>query len=165
VRIDKWMSRPPASVKPLDTIQHAREIMENRRINQLPVVVRQQIVGLITDRDLRDAFPSVFADRKSTTNLPDPGKITVEEVMTPNVVTIDAAETIEKAVRMMIRERFGSVPVVDGDHLVGILTRSDILRAFVTLCESMKPTALPEPSEHPESKQSKERARKRASTR
>ena len=72
MRIDKWMTREVEKVKPLDSILRAREIMEKRRINQLPVVFRGEVVGIITDRDLRDAFPSVFADRKTIRTLPDP---------------------------------------------------------------------------------------------
>jgi acetoin utilization protein AcuB len=162
VRIDKWMSRPPESVKPLDSIRHAREIMETRRINQLPVIVRKQIVGIVTDRDLRDAFPSVFADGKVVKGAPDPAKITVEQVMTSNVVTLAPDDNIENAARLMLQERFGSIPIIDGEQLVGVLTRSDILRAFVALCESMKPTVLPPAKTPPESEESKKRAKQRA---
>ena len=58
--VANWMTKRVATVKPLDTILHAREILEDRRVNQLPVVVGEEVVGIITDRDLRDAFPSVF---------------------------------------------------------------------------------------------------------
>ena len=60
IRIREWMTSPIVSIKPRDTILHAREIMEKARINQLPVVVRSRLVGIVTDRDLRDAFPSVL---------------------------------------------------------------------------------------------------------
>jgi acetoin utilization protein AcuB len=162
VRIDKWMSHPPESVKPLDSIRHAREIMETRRINQLPVIVRKQLVGLVTDRDLRDAFPSVFADSNTAKAAPDPARISVEQVMTSNAVTLAPDDNIEHAARLMLQERFGSIPIVDGEQLVGILTRSDILRAFVALCESMKPTVLPPARTPPESEESKKRAKRRA---
>jgi acetoin utilization protein AcuB len=162
VRIDKWMSRPPQSVKPLDSIRHAREIMEARRINQLPVIVRKEIVGIVTDRDLRDAFPSVFADGKTAKGAPDPARITVEQVMTTNVVTLAPDDNIENAARLMLQERFGSIPIVAGEQLVGVLTRSDILRAFVALCESLKPTVLPPAQAPPESEESKKRAKQRA---
>jgi CBS domain-containing protein len=164
VRIDKWMSRPPQSVKPLDSIRHAREIMEARRINQLPVIVRKEIVGIVTDRDLRDAFPSVFADGNVTKGTPDPAKITVEQVMTTNVVSLAPDDNIENAARLMLQQRFGSIPIVEGAQLVGVLTRSDILRAFVALCESLKPTVLPPAQTPPESDESKKRARKRTRT-
>lgn len=162
MRIDKWMSRPPVGVKPLDSILRAREIMEARRINQLLVVVRNKIVGIITDRDLRDAFPSVFAEAAEPMAVADPARIKVEEVMTTNTVTLRPADSIQEAAKLMLRERFGSVPIVEDGKPVGILTRSDILRAFVSLCELLKPAELPPASATIESEASKNRARRRA---
>ena len=63
--VKEWMSRSLHVVKPHDSVRHAREILEQYRINQLPVVQRDRLVGIVTDRDLRDAFPSVL-DRPSS---------------------------------------------------------------------------------------------------
>jgi acetoin utilization protein AcuB len=134
VEIEKWMKRQLYSVKPLDSIRHARELMETHRINQLPVVVEGRVVGIITDRDLRDAFPSVFDSAYSAeTRRADPAVITVEAVMTPNVLTIGPKESMAKAARLMRRERVGAIPVIEGDRLVGLIARSDVLDAFVAL--------------------------------
>jgi acetoin utilization protein AcuB len=139
VEIEKWMKRPVYSVKPLDSIQHAREVMAQNRVNQLPVVVDSRVIGIITDRDLRDAFPSVFDSptRESTRTKrgTNPNDITVEMVMTPNVLTLGPKDSVGKAVQLMRTERIGAVPIVDANRLVGILTRSDVLDAFVELVE------------------------------
>ncbi|MFQ5668153.1 MAG: CBS domain-containing protein [Candidatus Binatia bacterium] len=130
------------TVKPLDSIQHARDIMEDRRVNQLPVVVDRRLVGIVTDRNLRDAFPSVFENppfgksRKRPHPGMSPDQITVEMVMTPHVLTLGPKDTVTDAARLMRRERIGAIPIVDGSHLVGILARSDVLDAFVALVES-----------------------------
>ena len=55
-----WMKPALITVKPRDSARHARELMERHRINQLPVVVDDRLVGIVTDRDLRDLFPSMF---------------------------------------------------------------------------------------------------------
>ncbi len=134
MEVEKWMTRQLHAVKPLDSIRHARELMESHRINQLPVVVEGRVVGIITDRDLRDAFPSVFDSAYSTeTRRADPAAIAVEAVMTPNVLTIAPKDSMVKAARMMRRERVGAIPVIDGNRLVGLITRSDVLDAFVAL--------------------------------
>jgi acetoin utilization protein AcuB len=131
------MKAPVYSIKPRDTIAHARALLEEHRINQLPVVVKGAVVGIITDRDLRDAFPSVFdasgfqGDSRKPTR--DPEQVTVEEVMTEKVLTLAPDAPLGEAAQLMRRERVGAVPVVEGDHLVGIVTRSDILLAFVRL--------------------------------
>ena len=139
MEIEKWMKRPVHSVKPLDSIQHAREVMAQNRVNQLPVVVDSRVIGIVTDRDLRDAFPSVFdstmREAPRTKRGTNPNEITVEMVMTPNVLTLGPKDSVGKAVQLMRKERIGAVPIVDANRLVGILTRSDVLDAFVELVE------------------------------
>jgi len=120
--------------------------METNRVNQLPVVVDHQVVGIITDRDLRDAYPSVFdAEHQRRTHageaLADPSHITVETVMTPNVVTLGPQDSVVEAARRMRRERIGAIPIADKGHLVGIIARSDILDAFAALAEPEHPDA------------------------
>jgi acetoin utilization protein AcuB len=123
-------------VRPLDSIAHARALLEEHRINQLPVVAKDRLVGIITDRDLRDAFPSVFEAPAFTGEAPrkpgrSPDQIRVEEVMTRRVFTMGPDERIDEAADLMRRERVGSVPIVERDSLVGIVTRSDVLDAFI----------------------------------
>src|SRR5206468_96918 len=102
IRIREWMTSAILSIKPRDTILHAREIMEKERINQLPVVVRSRLVGIVTDRDLRDAFPSVLnisGRRRRGRRRPSagPGDVYVEDVMTRNVLTVAPDGAIDHA--------------------------------------------------------------------
>ena len=136
------MKHPVVGVKPHDSIAHARELMEKHRFNQLPVVVDGRLVGIVTDRDLRDAYPSVFetaADDPRHAPAVNPKTIKVEDVMTANVVTLGPAASVEEAARLMRRERIGAIPVVDGHRLVGMLTRSDVLDAFLTVSDPRTP--------------------------
>jgi acetoin utilization protein AcuB len=141
VLIENWMTRHVHSVRPLDSIQHAREIMESQRINQLPVVVDGRVVGIITDRDLRDAYPSVFAASAHRTHhggdaVTDPSTIRVESVMTSGVVTLEPKGSVVDAARRMRAERIGAIPITENGRLVGIIARSDVLDAFAALAES-----------------------------
>jgi acetoin utilization protein AcuB len=136
--IERWMKHPVVTVKLEDSIRHARELMEQHRINQLPVVADGRLVGLVSDRDLRDAFPSVFdtvplTGRRRARPGADPTTIPVEDVMTLEVMTLAPGASLTDAARLMRRERIGAVPIVDGGRLVGIVTRSDVLEAFVEL--------------------------------
>lgn len=145
MRIEPWMQHPVITVKPRDSARHARELMEKHRVNQLPVVVDGRLVGIVTDRDLRDAFPSVFelAEAAGQHHRPagtDPATIPLEDVMTRDVLTLAPAAFIADAARLMRRERIGAIPIIDGGRLVGILTRSDLLDAFVELSESHIPS-------------------------
>jgi acetoin utilization protein AcuB len=148
IRVREWMTSPIVSIKPHDTILHARELMEKQRINQLPVVVRGRLVGIVTDRDLRDAFPSVLSilgrRRRSRRRPPaSPGEIHVEEVMTRNVLTLAPDGTIDHAAQLIRRERIGAVPIVEKGKIVGILTRSNLLDACTSLVEELRLLAPP----------------------
>ena len=56
--VSRWMTKSVLTIKPHDTLRHARERLAKYRINQLPVVVNDKLVGIVTDRDIRDAYPS-----------------------------------------------------------------------------------------------------------
>ena len=145
MRIAAWMKHPIVTVKPHDSAQHAREVMEKHRINQLPVVTDGSLVGIVTDRDLRDAFPSVFESapsfrRQRAQHGTDPATIPVEDVMTRDVLSLAPDAFVPDAARLMRRERIGAIPIVDGQRLVGILTRSDVLDAFVELSQRALPS-------------------------
>ena len=135
--VAQWMKRHPHTVRPHDSIRHARVILEEHRINQLPVTADGRVVGIVTDRDLRDAFPSVLDHRRSrpARSNPSPDDITIETVMTRSVLTVGSDDRISEAARVMRKGRVGALPVVDGTKLVGIVTRSDLLDALVTLIE------------------------------
>jgi acetoin utilization protein AcuB len=140
MRVESWMKHPVCTVKAQDSVRHARETMERHRVNQLPVVTDGRIVGIVTDRDLRDAFPSAFESAEAAARHrraeTDPGTIRVEDVMTRDVLTLAPNVYVADAARLMRRERIGAVPIVDGTRLVGILTRSDVLEAFVELAQN-----------------------------
>jgi acetoin utilization protein AcuB len=138
VKIKDWMNSPVQTVKPRDTVAHARLLLERHRINQLPVMVDGALVGIVTDRDLRNATPSAaeqaVADlRRMPAIGVDPNKIAVESVMSEKVFALGPDDTVEDAVRVMRRERFGAIPVVEHKRVIGILTRSDVLDAFMCL--------------------------------
>ncbi len=147
MHVENWMTREVQCVKPLDSIQHARDLMEQHRINQLPVVVNSRLVGIVTDRNLRDAFPSVFdapplGKSHKAPKGTDPKQIRVEMVMTPNVLTLGPKDDVIEAARVMRRERIGAIPIVEGHRVVGIIARSDVLDAFVALAAAGTPKAI-----------------------
>jgi acetoin utilization protein AcuB len=123
------------TVKPLDSVAHARALIEEHRINQLPVLKDGVLVGIVTDRDLRDALNAVTTSANEagmTEPAPDsPERIPVEAVMTSQAMTLSPKSSMVAAADLICRERIGSLPIVDGGRLVGIITRSDILKAFV----------------------------------
>ncbi len=137
-RIENWMTKRIITVRPHDSVADARSALERHRINQLPVVVNGRLVGIVTDRDLRSASDSMRvsgmaarADLVQEDVIPE--NITVETVMSAKVMKLKPQDAIERAANLMRRERIGGIPVVDGKRLVGIITRSDVLKAFIAL--------------------------------
>lgn len=138
--IESCMTHRVVSLKLLDSLRHARQILEEHRINQLPVVVDGKVVGILTDRDVRDAYPSVFdftayGEPRKGHQVTDPASLKVEGVMSTNVVMLGPKDTVFEAARLMRGQRIGAVPIVDHGKLVGILTRSDLLGALLKLGE------------------------------
>jgi acetoin utilization protein AcuB len=137
MRVRSWMKHPVVGVKPWDSAAHARALMEQHRVNQLPVLQGPRLVGIVTDRDLRDAFPSLAeTTAPSRRRLPkgaEPSAIPVEDVMTHDVLTVEPDAPLDDAARLLRRERIGALPVVSAGRVVGIVTRSDLLEALAQL--------------------------------
>jgi acetoin utilization protein AcuB len=129
--ISEWMTKSVLTVNPHDTLRHARELLVTHCINQLPVVVNDKVVGIVTDRDIRDAYPSSLRlfHGKDIDEWGD--SHTVEEVMTYNVIVISPQTSLWEAAQRLRTQRFGALPVVEGGKLVGIITRSDLLDAML----------------------------------
>jgi acetoin utilization protein AcuB len=129
--IAKWMTKSLITIKPKDTLRHARERLAKYRINQMPVVVGDKLVGIVTDRDVRDAYPSSLRlfHGKDIDEFGD--SHTVEEIMTYNVVTVTPQTSLRETAQRLRQQRFGALPVVDNGKLVGIITRSDVLDAML----------------------------------
>ncbi len=127
VRVADWMSESVLAVETFDSIATARRLMAKHRINQLPVLDNNNLVGIVTDRDIRDAYPtSMMINRgKAIDRFAD--KVTVEEVMTHDIFIVRPETALAAAVSLLRRHRIGSLPVVKNRKLVGIITRSDIL--------------------------------------
>lgn len=132
-----WMNAHPVTVHPDESATRARALLEKFRINQLPVISEGRLIGILTDRDLRDAFPSVFSAAAGPTGRArgdaDPDRMRVSNLMTTNVLTASPDDAMQVAAALMRQERIGALPVVQDDRVVGILTRSDVLAAFLRL--------------------------------
>jgi acetoin utilization protein AcuB len=127
IRVADWMSEGVLAVETFDSIGIARELMAKHRVNQLPVLDNDVLVGIVTDRDLRDAYPTSMAIAETKKIDEFAARYTVEEVMTHDVFTVEPQTPLKTAVTLLRRHRIGSLPVIENKSLVGIITRSDIL--------------------------------------
>jgi len=128
------MERNPITINPEASFYEARKLIHEEGIRHLPVVDnKERLVGLVTDRDIREAGPSdatLLSVQEINYLL---GKLKVGGLMTPaeKLITITPDTVIEKAVQLLHDNKIGSLPVLDGNKLVGIITETDILGLFV----------------------------------
>ncbi len=124
LRVSDYMSSPVYVVKPSDSLAHARRLMLRYRIGRLVVVDEAgKPVGIITMND----FVKIVSSRPAKPL----SAITVAEAMTANPVTIGEDKSLREAAKLMLKHGISGLPVVDEDgRLVGIITKSDVVRAF-----------------------------------
>ena len=133
LQVRDLMSRSPVTITPEMSVQAAHALMQRCRIRHLPVVVDSRLVGMVSDRDLRSVLPSpaISLARHELTYLLD--RLTVRDMMSRFVITVTPDASVAAASRRMIGQKIGALPVVANGQLIGILTRSDVLRAFIKL--------------------------------
>jgi len=127
IRVADWMTETVLAVETFDSINIARQVMAKHRINQLPVLENDRLVGIVTDRDIRDAYPTSLLIGQAEEIDKFAERYTVEECMSHNVLTVRPETPLAVAVSLLRRHRIGSLPVIKNKNLVGIITRSDIL--------------------------------------
>jgi acetoin utilization protein AcuB len=134
VPVERWMRRPVVTIGMGVSVREAAALMRERRLRHLPVLdAGERLVGIVTDRDLRQVIFDAAIGRvgEDTDRL---GDLSVREVMTWGVVTVTRATDLGAAASVMRERRLGALPVVDeAGHVVGILTERDLLDALQAL--------------------------------
>lgn len=132
VKVRDWMTNRVISVSPQTSISSAHQIMKEHGIRRLVVLENEKLVGIITIGDVREASPS-DATTLSIWELNYLwAQLTVEKVMTRNVVTITPDRPILDAAEIMLDRKISGLPVVDeAGKVLGMLTESDIFRMLV----------------------------------
>lgn len=123
-------------VRPSDSVRTAWGLLREHQIRHLPVVENGKLVGIVTDRDIRLVFPSAITAGEREQDPHDVlEQVSVQEIMARQVVTVTSDTSVADAARLLVERRIGGLPVVRGEHLVGIITKDDILNAFVEVME------------------------------
>ena len=112
-------------------VLEARQLMLEKRIRHLLVTDGPKLVGIVTDRDIRLNLPSPATSLSVWEINSLLARMTVGSVMSKNVVTIGSGAEAREAAQLLLDHRIGALPVVDQGRLVGIITETDLLRAFV----------------------------------
>lgn len=135
------MTRDPVAVPADATLGEALRLMREHRVRHLPVVEGGEVVGMLSDRDLRLVMPSPLG-MESAEDVAAAEGTPVAGVMARGAITVGPFDTVEDAAVRMRRHRVGSLPVVDAaGALLGILTETDILQAFVEILTASGPSS------------------------
>lgn len=133
--VKDWMKSEVFTARPSTPMIEAHQLMREKGIRRMPVVKEKgnKLVGIITRSDIRQAEPS----GATTLNVWEVNyllsRLKVKEIMTKEVLTVRAEDTIKKAAIMMHDNQIGALPVVNSnEELVGILTESDIFRVLIS---------------------------------
>jgi acetoin utilization protein AcuB len=136
MNVSDIMTKKPTTVRLETTLHEALEIMEQLSCHHLPVLgTNGHLIGILSDRDCRTALNSPhilrerWQDEDLATHLP------VRAMMTPAPIVIAPEAAAEEAARMMLKNQISCLPVMRDETLVGIVTRSDILLAFMNLTQ------------------------------
>lgn len=137
--VKNHMTPNPITVGPDTPIFEALNLMKKHRIKQLPVVQDRTLMGLVTERDLLTVSPSPATTLSIYEINYLLSKMTVKEVMIKSPARISPEATIEEAAVIMREHRFGSLLVMEGEELVGIITESDLFEALIKVFGFRRP--------------------------
>jgi acetoin utilization protein AcuB len=118
MQIVNLMTPDPVTIGQHDTLAKAKAAMDEGRFRRLPVIDNGRLVGIVTERDLREYSGYLESTR-------------VNAAMRTALITVTPYNTVEDAARLMLKHKIGGLPIVAGGTLVGIVTTSDLLKAFL----------------------------------
>ena len=132
--VKDWMSKDLVTIDADTSIMKASKVMKQNNIQHLPVMKKGRLVGMVSDRDLKEATPSkaTTLDIHEMYHLLD--TIMVKSLMSKHLYSIAPGDTVEKAAAVMLKNHISALPVVDAQGaMAGILTKGDVFRAFVSI--------------------------------
>ncbi len=132
--VKEWMSEDPIVLDENASIMKAVQIMKEHNIHRIPVLRQGKLVGIVTDRDIREATPS----KATTLDVHELyyllSEIKVKDIMTPDPLTIHPDETVEFAAVIMLENRISGLPVIDYEgHVIGVITQTDIFKFLINI--------------------------------
>ncbi|NOZ86543.1 MAG: CBS domain-containing protein [Deltaproteobacteria bacterium] len=137
MRVKDWMTPNPLTLTEQDKVKTAVVHVLRNRIRHVPIVRDGKIVGIVTDRDLKRALPSVVAGTTPDEYQSFMDNTTLNEIMTQDPIVISPDADILEAVRIFVEHKFGALPVVENGQLVAIISQTDALRAFLKVLEDL----------------------------
>jgi acetoin utilization protein AcuB len=138
--VSERMSHPVITVRTDIPIMDAYELMKKESIRRLPVVDKKgALVGMLSEREILHASPSQATSLSMWELNYLVSRVTVDEIMTPEVITVDVDTPLEEAARIMAENKIGGLPVMRDGKLAGIVTETDLFKVFLELFGAHEP--------------------------
>jgi len=131
--VGERMSRPVISISPDEPINEVLAMFKEEHIRRAPVMKGGKLVGIVSERDLLNASPSSVTTLSVWEMNYLISKVTIKNVMTKKVITVDKDTPIEEAARIMADQKIGGMPVVSAGKVVGMITETDLFKIFLEL--------------------------------
>jgi len=131
MKVSDLMTTSPITVGPETPVLDARQLMIDKRFRHVLITVGPKLLGIVTDRDIRLNLPSPATSLSVWEINYLLAQLTVASVMTESLVTVSPRQDTREAALLMLDHKIGALPVVDGGQLMGIITETDLLRAYV----------------------------------
>ena len=132
--VKDWMSKTVITVDMNDSMNEAMKLLKEHDIDMLPVMKKGQLVGIVTDRDLKRASASDATTLEVHELLYLVSKIKVKDIMTKNPITVPVDFTVEEAAEVFMKNKISGAPVVDETgEVVGTITKADLFRVLISL--------------------------------
>jgi acetoin utilization protein AcuB len=132
--VKNWMSKNVITIGEEDSMQQAATLMREHRIRMLPVMGKGELVGVVSDTDLKRASASDATMLDIHELLYLISKIKISDIMTRNPITVPYDNTVEEAAQLLMESNISGVPVVDCvGKLVGIITSNDLFKILISL--------------------------------
>lgn len=136
--IEHIMKKNVITLTDTSTIKEAMQLLELHQIRHIPIInENEQLVGIVSDSDIRDASPSIF---HFTDHLEDFLK-PISTIMKKNVITAHPLDFVEEVSTLFYEHHIGCLPILDDDELVGIVTETDMLHTLVELMGAHQPSS------------------------
>jgi len=133
--VKDWMTKDVITLTADRSMMKAAKLMKDHKFKRIPIVDEKgRLVGIVSDRDVKAASPSKATSLDMHELYYLLSEVKINDIMTKSPACIHPENTVERAAVMMLKGKFGGLPVVDeGNHVVGIITDSDIFKVLISI--------------------------------
>ncbi len=132
--VKHWMSKPVVTIEATDTIKKAKDLLSKHRIRSMPVMSDEKLVGIVTDRDLKQASVTQSTSMEAPEVAYLNTRIPVDSLMTEDVISVHPDTTVVEVAKILLDKKISGTPVLDeSGNVVGMITQGDIFKLLISL--------------------------------